>query len=110
MESLQEPQEIGNLIEEVVDLSKQINSEVDSDDVQVLLDCRNQELKIVELIEMHEQCTPVLGRSLDYPRSYRTIFLVRFYANLEGEHPGGSRIVHLPSPSTNFREDLRLDG
>ncbi|GFV55184.1 hypothetical protein TNCV_1382051 [Trichonephila clavipes] len=42
-------------IEEVVDLSRQINLEVDSDDVQKLLDSHNQELAMDELIEMHEQ-------------------------------------------------------
>ncbi|GFW70469.1 hypothetical protein TNCV_4915891 [Trichonephila clavipes] len=52
LESLPEPNEIGTLIEEV-DLSKQINSEVDSDDVQELLYFYNQELTI-ELKEMHD--------------------------------------------------------
>ncbi|GFW72809.1 hypothetical protein TNCV_1266521 [Trichonephila clavipes] len=33
-ESLPEPDEIGNLIEEVVDLARKLNSEVDNDDVQ----------------------------------------------------------------------------
>ncbi|GFX03012.1 hypothetical protein TNCV_3261581 [Trichonephila clavipes] len=36
-------------------LSRQINLEVDSDDVQELLDSHNQELTMDELIEMHEQ-------------------------------------------------------
>ncbi|GFV34577.1 hypothetical protein TNCV_1448831 [Trichonephila clavipes] len=49
------PCEIGNLIEEVADLSKQINLEVDSDEVQELMDSHNQELTIDELIKMHEQ-------------------------------------------------------
>ncbi|GFY33944.1 hypothetical protein TNCV_4596521 [Trichonephila clavipes] len=44
-----QPDEIGNLIEEVVNLARQINLEGDSDDVQELL------LTIDELIEMHEQ-------------------------------------------------------
>ncbi|XP_023218164.1 uncharacterized protein LOC111620476 [Centruroides sculpturatus] len=48
----QEPDEIGDVIEEVVDLARQINLEVDSDDVQELLDSHNQELTIDELIEM----------------------------------------------------------
>ncbi|GFW79311.1 hypothetical protein TNCV_2477181 [Trichonephila clavipes] len=34
---------------------RQINLEVDSDDVQKLLDAYNQELTMDELIEMHEQ-------------------------------------------------------
>ncbi|GFT98131.1 hypothetical protein TNCV_789501 [Trichonephila clavipes] len=34
---------------------KQINLEVDSDDVQEVLDSHNQELTMDELIEMHEQ-------------------------------------------------------
>ncbi|GFX93668.1 hypothetical protein TNCV_1588451 [Trichonephila clavipes] len=42
-------------IEEVVDLARQINSEVDSDDVQELLDSHYQELTMDKLIEMHEQ-------------------------------------------------------
>ncbi|GFW97836.1 hypothetical protein TNCV_1425991 [Trichonephila clavipes] len=33
----------------------QINLEVDSDDVQELLDCYNQELTVDEITEMHEQ-------------------------------------------------------
>ncbi|GFW91599.1 hypothetical protein TNCV_4500191 [Trichonephila clavipes] len=35
---------IGNLIEEVVDLARQINSDVDTNDVQELLDFHNQKL------------------------------------------------------------------
>ncbi|XP_023232690.1 tigger transposable element-derived protein 1-like [Centruroides sculpturatus] len=54
-ESVPEPDEIGNVIEEVVDLARQINLEVDSDDVRELLDSHNQELTIDELIEMCEQ-------------------------------------------------------
>ncbi|GFV99497.1 hypothetical protein TNCV_5078611 [Trichonephila clavipes] len=46
-ESVPEPDEIGNLIEEVVYLVRLINLEVDSDDVQELLDSRNQELTMV---------------------------------------------------------------
>ncbi|GFX71665.1 hypothetical protein TNCV_2696531 [Trichonephila clavipes] len=49
------PDEIGNLIEEVFNLARKINLEVDSDDVQELLDSHNQELTMDELIEMHEQ-------------------------------------------------------
>ncbi|GFX71642.1 hypothetical protein TNCV_2696301 [Trichonephila clavipes] len=45
---------IGNVIE-VVDLSSQINLEVDSYDVQELLDSNNQELTMDELIEIYEQ-------------------------------------------------------
>ncbi|GFW75460.1 transposable element Tcb2 transposase [Trichonephila clavipes] len=50
-----DPEEIGNLIEEIVDFASQINLEVDSDDIQELLDFHNQELIINELIEMHKQ-------------------------------------------------------
>ncbi|GFU50334.1 uncharacterized protein TNCV_301661 [Trichonephila clavipes] len=39
----------------VVDLARQINLEVDSDDVQEQLDSYNQKLITDELIEMHEQ-------------------------------------------------------
>ncbi|GFX49147.1 hypothetical protein TNCV_5041411 [Trichonephila clavipes] len=45
---------IGDEIE-VVDLSRQINLAVDSDDVQELPDFHNQELTTDELIEMQEQ-------------------------------------------------------
>ncbi|PRD26899.1 UNVERIFIED_CONTAM: hypothetical protein NCL1_36840 [Trichonephila clavipes] len=51
------PDEIDNLIEEVIDLAWQINLEVDSDDVQELLDLHNQEFTIDKLTEMHEQET-----------------------------------------------------
>ncbi|GFX15319.1 hypothetical protein TNCV_3302481 [Trichonephila clavipes] len=42
------PDEIGNLTEEV-DLARQINPDVDSDDVQELLDSHNQEPTVHEL-------------------------------------------------------------
>ncbi|GFW27106.1 hypothetical protein TNCV_93321 [Trichonephila clavipes] len=45
-ESVPEPDEIGNLIEEVVHLAKQINLEVDSEEIQELLDSHNQEQTI----------------------------------------------------------------
>ncbi|GFU40111.1 uncharacterized protein TNCV_3767761 [Trichonephila clavipes] len=54
MESMPEPYEIGNLIEEIIGY-RQINLEVDSDDVQELMDFHNQELTMNELIIMHEQ-------------------------------------------------------
>ncbi|GFT77292.1 hypothetical protein TNCV_3033061 [Trichonephila clavipes] len=41
---------IGSLIEETVDLAKQIILEVDSDDIQGMLASHNQ-----DLVEMHEQ-------------------------------------------------------
>ncbi|GFU14596.1 hypothetical protein TNCV_406531 [Trichonephila clavipes] len=46
---------IGNVIEEVADLARQINLEVDRDDIQGLLDSHSQELPMDELLEMHEQ-------------------------------------------------------
>ncbi|GFV15487.1 alpha-2 adrenergic receptor [Trichonephila clavipes] len=49
------PDKIVNVIEEAVDLARQINLGMDNDDVQELLDSHNQELIIVELIVMHEQ-------------------------------------------------------
>ncbi|GFY14671.1 tigger transposable element-derived protein 1 [Trichonephila clavipes] len=55
VESLPEPHEIDNLNKEVVALARQINSGVDRDDFQELLDSYNQELTIDERIEMHEQ-------------------------------------------------------
>ncbi|GFU85117.1 uncharacterized protein TNCV_1553801 [Trichonephila clavipes] len=54
-ESMPEPDEIGNLIEAAVDVAGQIYLEVDSDDVQELLDTHNQELTMDELIEISEQ-------------------------------------------------------
>ncbi|GFT95907.1 uncharacterized protein TNCV_312421 [Trichonephila clavipes] len=45
----------GNVIGEIVHLSRQINLEVNGDDVQELLDFHNQELTIDELTEMDEQ-------------------------------------------------------
>ncbi|GFV47621.1 hypothetical protein TNCV_2081811 [Trichonephila clavipes] len=53
--SVLKPDEIGNVTEEVVDLARNINLKVNSDDVQELLDSYNQELSIDELIEIHEQ-------------------------------------------------------
>lgn len=50
MESLSKTNEIGNVIEEVVNLYRQIHLEVDTDDVQKLLKSTNQE-QIVELIK-----------------------------------------------------------
>ncbi|GFW39355.1 hypothetical protein TNCV_1833381 [Trichonephila clavipes] len=47
--------EIGNGNEEVVNLARQINLEVDSGDILELLDSHNQELTMDELIEMYEQ-------------------------------------------------------
>ncbi|GFV79239.1 hypothetical protein TNCV_71071 [Trichonephila clavipes] len=55
VESVPKPDELSNVIEEVVDLARQINLEVDSNDVQELLASCNQELIIDEVIEMHEQ-------------------------------------------------------
>ncbi|GFW85516.1 uncharacterized protein TNCV_145611 [Trichonephila clavipes] len=55
IESVSEPDVIGIMIEEVVDLSRQLNLEFDGDDIQEVLDTHNQELIIDELIEMHEQ-------------------------------------------------------
>ncbi|GFU62687.1 hypothetical protein TNCV_1518781 [Trichonephila clavipes] len=48
------PLEIGNGIEEVVDLAKKINLGVDSDNIQKQMDCHKKEFTIDELIEMHE--------------------------------------------------------
>ncbi|GFW24522.1 hypothetical protein TNCV_2403871 [Trichonephila clavipes] len=50
VETVLQPEEIGIVIEEVVDVARQINLAGDSDGVQELLDAHNQ-----ELIEMHEQ-------------------------------------------------------
>ncbi|GFW70842.1 hypothetical protein TNCV_3365921 [Trichonephila clavipes] len=53
--SVPEPDEIGNLIEEVDDFVRQINLEVNSDGIQELLDSHIQELTVDELIKMREQ-------------------------------------------------------
>ncbi|GFS47169.1 hypothetical protein TNCV_2053401 [Trichonephila clavipes] len=45
-ESVSKPDEIGNMIEEVVNPARHINLEVDSDDAQEMLDSNNQELTI----------------------------------------------------------------
>ncbi|GFW70915.1 hypothetical protein TNCV_2196031 [Trichonephila clavipes] len=50
-----EPDEIGNVAEEIVDFARQINLVVDSGDVQELLDSHNQELTMDELVEMYER-------------------------------------------------------
>ncbi|GFX92255.1 tigger transposable element-derived protein 1 [Trichonephila clavipes] len=49
------PDKIGNFIEEDVVLARQINLEMESDDVEELLDSHNQGLTVDELTEMHEQ-------------------------------------------------------
>ncbi|GFV87055.1 hypothetical protein TNCV_5112731 [Trichonephila clavipes] len=53
--SVPEPDEIGNLIEEIVDFARQIHLEVDSGDVPELLDSLSQELTTNDLIAMHGQ-------------------------------------------------------
>ncbi|GFW86399.1 hypothetical protein TNCV_4331831 [Trichonephila clavipes] len=55
MESISYPDEIGNVIADGVNLPRQINIKVDSDDVQELLNSHKQEFSIYKLIEMHEQ-------------------------------------------------------
>ncbi|GFW69370.1 transposable element Tc3 transposase [Trichonephila clavipes] len=47
--------EIDNVSEEVDDIARQKNLEVDSHDVQKLLNSHNHKLTMDELIEMHEQ-------------------------------------------------------
>ncbi|GFU41124.1 hypothetical protein TNCV_4838681 [Trichonephila clavipes] len=47
--------EIVYMAEEFADLPSHINVELDSEEVQKLLNSHNQELAIDELIEMHEQ-------------------------------------------------------
>ncbi|GFX94877.1 hypothetical protein TNCV_2379501 [Trichonephila clavipes] len=66
--SAEKNDEIGNVIEEVVDIARPVNLEVDTDDVQ-LLDSHNQELTIDELIEMHEQDNIEELESLDLVQS-----------------------------------------
>ncbi|GFX08912.1 hypothetical protein TNCV_2966231 [Trichonephila clavipes] len=59
-ESVPEPDGIGNLIEEVADLARQINLEVDSDEAQELMDSHSQE-QTMDLIEIHEQKQEIEG-------------------------------------------------
>ncbi|GFX48593.1 hypothetical protein TNCV_584901 [Trichonephila clavipes] len=66
-ESVADPDEIGNLIEEVVDLAKQINLEMDRDEDKELLDSHNHELTIDEIIEMHQQDIEELVQWMDSP-------------------------------------------
>ncbi|GFX84398.1 hypothetical protein TNCV_4135081 [Trichonephila clavipes] len=47
--------EIGNVIEDSIDLTRQINLEVDIVAVEELMDSHNQDLTFDELTEMHEQ-------------------------------------------------------
>ncbi|GFW58837.1 hypothetical protein TNCV_4046761 [Trichonephila clavipes] len=63
-ESVPEPNEIGNVIEEVVDLARQMNLEVDCDDIKKLLRSHNWELTMDELkkcmnIEEFESLDPL---------------------------------------------------
>ncbi|GFV73938.1 HTH_Tnp_Tc3_2 domain-containing protein, partial [Trichonephila clavipes] len=53
--SVTEPDKIGNVIVEVIDLSRQMYLKDYSDDVHEFLHSFNQELTVEELIEMHEQ-------------------------------------------------------
>ncbi|GFV49646.1 hypothetical protein TNCV_1959541 [Trichonephila clavipes] len=53
--NLTELNEIGNVIEEVVDLARQINLEVDSDGVHEFTNYYNHELAIHEFMEVHKQ-------------------------------------------------------
>ena len=45
---------VARTVEEVVNLTRELDLEVDSDDVNKLLDSHSKELTIDELIEMHE--------------------------------------------------------
>ncbi|CAH4032450.1 unnamed protein product [Pieris brassicae] len=55
MNGFRGPDEICNVIKDVIELGRQINLEVDSVDVQELLDSHNEEFTIDELITMREQ-------------------------------------------------------
>ncbi|GFY05576.1 hypothetical protein TNCV_4402431 [Trichonephila clavipes] len=44
------------------------------------------------------RCTPVVGRSLEHHTDETTIYLTF----TSGKHHEGSRVSHLPSPSTNL--------
>ncbi|GFX27276.1 hypothetical protein TNCV_3340881 [Trichonephila clavipes] len=53
VESVPQPGETGNLNEEAVDLARQKNFEVDSNDVEVRPNFHNQELTFDKVIEMY---------------------------------------------------------
>ncbi|GFW81349.1 hypothetical protein TNCV_376971 [Trichonephila clavipes] len=75
-----ESDEIGNVIEEVVDLVRKLNLELDSDNVQELLDFHNLELAMDELIEMHElssTCICPSKRQRYHIFSYKIYLLLR---------------------------------
>ncbi|GFV51755.1 hypothetical protein TNCV_1321111 [Trichonephila clavipes] len=99
-ESLLEPDEIGNLIEEVVILARQINLEVDSDDVQELLDFHIQELTIHELIKMHEQEKDIEElESIDLVKSEDRMAIVTIFISGPG-HRGSTG--HLDTGGLKF--------
>ncbi|GFV38941.1 HTH_Tnp_Tc3_2 domain-containing protein [Trichonephila clavipes] len=77
--SVPEPDEIGNMIEEVVDLTRQINLEVDSDDVLEQLDSHSQALTIDEFIEIHEQkiITHILKKNTQITGNHQMARIVR---------------------------------
>lgn len=54
-ETTPETDHVAHVIEEVVNLARQLDLEVNGDDVNELLDSHSQELTIDELIEMREQ-------------------------------------------------------
>ncbi|GFX42695.1 hypothetical protein TNCV_2196541 [Trichonephila clavipes] len=53
-ESVPKSLKINNVMEEIIDLARQTNLDVDIDEVQELLDSHNQVLTIEELIEKYE--------------------------------------------------------
>ena len=53
-ETISDPEQIPIIIEELIYIAKQLNLEVDNDDVQELLDSHNQELTIDEFIKMRQ--------------------------------------------------------
>lgn len=59
-ESVSDPEQIDRIIEEVVDIAKQLNLEVDNDGVHELLDSHNQELTIDEVIEMSKTLNKII--------------------------------------------------
>lgn len=59
-ESVSDPEQIDRVIEEVVDIAKQLNLEVDNDGVHELLDSHNQELTIDEVIEMSKTLNKII--------------------------------------------------
>ncbi|GFU29298.1 hypothetical protein TNCV_3334921 [Trichonephila clavipes] len=124
-----EPDEIGNLIEEVINPARQKHLKVDSVNVQELLNSHNQELTIDELIEMHEQdIEEVESEDPVQSENRMMVALARLpiheYSSRKRKgRPGSSQVKkcivpddvrlasegnHMPTMVSNYRQDAKL--